>query len=144
VRDFRDLVSSILAFNEKRGFVGFERNRFDNDDNWIRYIGKGAQRLADSWSLRKHEAHLVHYESLIREPENVLAGIFSYLEVDHSPSTVGTLLREATVDNPSLSNHRTAQSAESSIGRWKDDLPTDLQALVDKYLADQLRIFGYA
>lgn len=144
VRDFRDLVSSIIAFNEKRGFVGFERSRFESDDCWIQYISKGVQRLVDSWNLRRAEAHLVHYESLVREPGNILAGIFSYLKIDDSSQTVSALVREAKVGNPPLSKHRTAQSVESSIGRWKSDMPADMLKLIDKHLADHLKTFGYA
>ncbi len=35
VRDFRDMVASILAYNAKRGYTAFGREHVDNDEEYI-------------------------------------------------------------------------------------------------------------
>ncbi|NES68139.1 MAG: sulfotransferase, partial [Okeania sp. SIO2D1] len=73
VRDFRDICCSALAFNTKRGYMSFGRQRVDSDREYVKTTIKNtAANLLEIWRERKEEAHLVRYEDLILAPEQTL------------------------------------------------------------------------
>ena len=82
VRDFRDMVCSMLAFNEKRGVSGFGRAEADSDMEFVETLGGQATSLARAWERRRDRAHLVRYEDLVLDPERALAGLLDHVGVD--------------------------------------------------------------
>lgn len=144
VRDFRDMVCSIVGFNAKRGFLSFGREAADSDEDFIRDLRDGAARMLDGWRERRERAYLVRYEDLIQEPESTLAGVFSYLGVADGPTIVGRTIADAGTELPgSQRDHRTADSPAASIGRWKRDLSAEHLAVCDEAFGDLLDAFGY-
>ncbi len=144
VRDFRDLASSVLAFNKKRGTEGFGRQKFKSDDEYVRNVIKNtAFGLQQRWKKRKKQAHLVRYEDLILSPEDTLKGVLEYLKLDSSQEAIAKMLDKASQDTPYTGWHQTSSSAKDSIGRWRQDLDPSLQKVCNKVLADSLREFGY-
>ena len=142
VRDFRDLICSVLAFNEKRGTLEFGRAQFETDEEYVGWIGIGAGWLVNAWRARKTTSHLVRYEELARRPAETLDGMLGYLEVDRDPELVDVLVRGA-FEHPDFTDHRTSESIERSIGRWRRDLPPSLRPAVRRALAEALSEFGY-
>ena len=69
VRDFRDMVCSVLAFNEKRGVTGFGRAEASSDMEYVERLGGWAASLMRAWERRRERAHLVRYEDLVLDPE---------------------------------------------------------------------------
>src|SRR5262249_9776644 len=50
VRDFRDLLCSVLAFNEKRGYQAFGRERRESDADYVRTtLRRSAESLLKRW-----------------------------------------------------------------------------------------------
>ena len=82
VRDFRDMVSSILSFNAKRGVQGFGRGNATSDAAYVASLGDWANRLVQAWERRRDSAHLVRYEDLVLDPERALGELLAYLGVD--------------------------------------------------------------
>jgi len=143
VRDFRDLVSSILAFDVKRGFHGFGRKPEDRDADYIQRFGLSTMHLCTAWRHQAARAHLLRYEDLVLNPVESIQRVLEYLNLDASPSVARRMIDGASQDSAAFMDHRTAPSALASIGRWRRDLPAETQQLCQDVLADALREFGY-
>jgi hypothetical protein len=144
VRDFRDMVCSVLGFNEKLGFASFGREHANSDEEFVTERRSDTVRLLESWRERQDTAHLVRYEDLILEPEVTLRSLFSYLDVDASEDTVRAVLDRASSSfTEGQEEHRTASSVEGSVGRWRKDLPPELIEACNQSFGDVLAEFGY-
>jgi hypothetical protein len=144
VRDFRDVVSSVLAFNRKRGYQAFGREHVDSDAEYIRGIAhRQALGVLQRWEEQKDKAHLVRYENLLTEPEETLTGILEFVGVNASPDVVAETLQRARDDSPSMDHHRTAKDPAATIGRWREDLSPELIAACAESLDPVLEAFGY-
>ena len=143
VRDFRDLVCSILAFDAKRGFFGFGRRPEDSDADYIRRFRLWTINLCRAWRHQADRAHLLRYEDLVRNPVESIQRALEYLHLDASPALVRRMLDGVDADSAALIDHRTSASALASIGRWRRDLPAEIQEVCQEVLADALREFGY-
>jgi Sulfotransferase family len=141
VRDFRDMVASIFAFNLKRGFEGFGRDRAASDEEYVSdWLSDSVASFLQAWRSRSSGAHLLHYESLVREPRETLVAALEYLELEATPATIDAMLQ--TLHAPESDVHRTT-SAEASIGRWERDLPDDLKEACERVFGSALAEFGY-
>ena len=143
VRDFRDMVCSILAFNEQRGVSGFGRAEADSDVDFVETLGGQATSLARAWERRQDRAHLVRYEELVLDPARALAGLLDHVGVDSRPDTVRAMLGQLEEDIPELREHATSDSAQSSIGRWRTDLDPGLAEACERAFGPALEQFGY-
>ncbi|MDJ0557167.1 MAG: sulfotransferase [Microcoleaceae cyanobacterium MO_207.B10] len=145
VRDFRDMACSVAAFNSKRGYIDFGRQRFKSDREYIQKgVKSAAFHILKLWQERKQQAHLVRYEDLILAPEETLSSIFEYLHLDNSNSTISKILEIASQDTKQLKRHRTSATPQESVGRWRHDLEPSLQALCTEVCQEALQEFGYS
>lgn len=143
VRDFRDLVSSILAFDARRGFHGFGRRPEDGDADYLRRFRVWVIDVCAAWRRRADHAHLLRYEDLVRDPVETVRRALEYLDLEATPSLVRRMVDVAGQDTATWSRHRTSPDALASIGRWRRDLPPATQELCQELFADALREFGY-
>lgn len=144
VRDFRDVVSSVLAFNRKRGYLAFGREHVGSDAEYVRQVAyRQALGLLQRWQEREGEAHLVRYEDLLLEPEPTLQAICEFVGVDASDEAVAATLDSARKRSPNMDHHRTAKDPGATVNRWVDDLPEDLIEVCAEVLDEPLEAFGY-
>ncbi len=144
VRDFRDVVSSVLAFNRKRGYEAFGREHVDSDAEYIRSVAfQQATGVLRRWEERRDSAHLVRYEDLLTDPEETLRRTFEFVGVDPSAAAVERTLRTAREEAPSMDHHRTGGDPAATIGRWRQDLSPELIAACAESLDEVLAAFGY-
>ncbi|MGA2902511.1 MAG: sulfotransferase [Candidatus Korobacteraceae bacterium] len=143
VRDPRDMLCSIRAFNAKRGTLGFNRDLVASEEEYILRLGREGQQLLSGWKSRSQRACLVRYEDLVLQPIDTLREVLSYLEVESGNLLVEGMLRRALVDTPELEVHRTSETARASIGRWRDNLDSSSQLLCEHVFVDLLKEFGY-
>jgi hypothetical protein len=144
VRDFRDRLSSVFAWNERRGEDGFGHDAgMSRAEYLVMHVRADAQALLDRWRRRSESAHLVRYEDLILDPQGTLAGLFAHLDVSADEQTVASVLELARASNGVLDTHRTVQDPAQTIGRWRRDLPDELAAECNELLAPVLEAFGY-
>jgi hypothetical protein len=145
VRDFRDRLSSVFAWNEKRGDHGFGHDaEMSKAEYLVERVRADAEDLIDRWRRRGDAALLVRYEDLIMEPEATLGRVFDYLEVEAGEGAVGAVLDLANQQTELLDQHRTVSDPVQTIGRWRRDLPDDLAEESNQLLAPLLEPFGYA
>jgi hypothetical protein len=140
VRDFRDMLASILAFNEKRGYLAFGRESCGNDLEYVDRLAHSVRRLADAWVNRADTGFLLRYEDLVRSPDETLYALAGYLGLKEEFELEAPAGAHARSD---LEEHRTTASGEESIERWRRDLPAPLVERCNARFADALRLFGY-
>jgi hypothetical protein len=143
VRDFRDMVCSVFAFNRKRGVTGFGRGKAGSDMEYVERLGGWVASLAHAWERRRDRAHLVRYEDLVLDPERALVDLLTHVGVDASPDTVRDMLDRLSEDMPELREHPTSDSAQSSVGRWRNDLDQELVQACERAFGPALELFGY-
>ncbi|MCC7023437.1 MAG: sulfotransferase [Thermomicrobiales bacterium] len=144
VRDFRDMVASMRAYNARKGFGDFGRERAASDEAWLADLRRGIEALRDAWRERGTPASLVRYEALVHEPEAALPPLLDALGLDASPAIVARMIGAVAPGAPELRGHGTTASPEASIGRWRRDLPDELRDLMQQQFAEVLGEFGYA
>ncbi|MFN8592783.1 MAG: sulfotransferase [Thermomicrobiales bacterium] len=143
VRDCRDMIASMVAYNARKGFADFGRNAAESDREWLDDLHRAVGALRDAWRERGSSQLLVRYEDLVRAPETTLPPLLAALDLDSAPATVASMIAAAAPDAPELRGHGTAASPAASIGRWQQDLSPDLIAAVASRFDDLLQEFGY-
>ena len=144
VRDFRDVVCSARAFNQRRRHLAFGRERAASDEQWIRNMAEGGvRRLWTAWQRRSDRAHLVRYEDLVRDPHATLGRVFEYVGVDASDTVVAGVLERAGRESEETRDHRTTATGRESIGRWRRDLDEPLAEVAQAAMGPALKAFGY-
>lgn len=142
VRDFRDVTSSVLAFTAKRVREG-RREDDGTPEDYLHQLRHDAANLLDHWRRRSATAHLVHYEDLVRQPQETLRDVLTFAGLDATPATITGMLDRVAAATGELSQHQTSASPAASIGRWRQDLDPALQPLATELFADILTSFGY-
>lgn len=144
VRDFRDMLCSILAFNSKRNFLDFGRQYATSDEDYVQRLLKGnVEIFLQAWKSRCRRAHLVRYEDLILSPVETLSNILEYLGLEHTPATIANIIEKASEDTPELQDHRTTSDTKASIGRWQHELDASMQTICQEAFGEALQEFGY-
>jgi len=144
VRDFRDVLASMLAFNAKRGYAAFGREHVETDEQFVQRLAGDVESLAASWHERRDRALLVRYEQLVADPPATLARVLDHLELDATPATVGAIVDRAQEQLESTRlQHRTVQQASASSGRWESDLPPALRDAAAEAFLGPLEELGY-
>jgi len=144
VRDFRDVYSSMLAYNHKFGRRAFGPPHIETDEEFAQFLRNSTIRnLSRSWPKRQERAHLIRYEDLITRPRETLRGMLEYLEIDDSPAIMDGMLERASAENPDMKRHLTSSDVSTSLGRWRKSLSPELQTVANAAFGDVLQQFGY-
>ena len=144
VRDFRDMLASIIAFNKKRGYAAFGREAATTDRDFVFLLKRDLERLAEAWRARRAQSLLVRYEDILEDPVCVLEGVFSYIDIDFSRTQVLRIVDHAhRVLEQARVHHQTSETVAASVGRWRTDLEPDLKTLANEVFHDLLTEFGY-
>jgi hypothetical protein len=137
------MVSSIIAFNEKRGAAGFGRGVVASDLEYVRSLGAWAARLEHAYARRSDRAIVVRYEDLVLDPGPALRGLLEHVGVESSEPIVGRMVDALASGLAELAEHRTAADPRDSIGRWQRDLGDELLGACDEAFGPALEAFGY-
>jgi hypothetical protein len=143
VRDFRDMVCSILAYNAKQKFVSFGRENVSSDEEFIGRIRMHALTLLRNYESRSSQVHLLRYEDLILRPIETLGALLDHLSLAATPATVQGMIERASEESLLMREHRTSADPKRSIGRWRHDLDPSLQIICQEAFGDVLEGFGY-
>jgi hypothetical protein len=145
VRDFRDMLCSIFAFNARLGYPYFGRDQARSDEEYIQnFIGHDVKELAETWSNNSNNAYLVRYEDLVERPQDTLESLLSYLDVGADRGIIDGLLTSPRSTGLVQRDHGTTASAKDSVGRWRNELEASLRPLCEEAFGDALATFGYS
>lgn len=144
VRDFRDQLCSVIAFNRKRGWSDFGYTEGGDDAEYVRRVMRPSLNiLAARLESEATSPWLVRYEDLVLDPESALTGLFEHIGLPSDPELVAETVRQARESTAGMHHHRTTSDPAASIGRWREDLPEEIVAVCDEELGDLLLKFGY-
>jgi hypothetical protein len=142
VRDFRDMLASMFAYNERRGIQGFRREDAQSDVDYVLDRVRGSvDALAGAWRARSAGAHLLRYEDLVLRPAETVEALLGHLGLDAPAPTVAAML--ASIGTADTDAHRTISDPKETIGRWRSDLSPELREVCREALGPSLQLFGY-
>ena len=145
VRDFRDVLCSIISFTDRLGYPWFGRDRVRTDEEYVRQIlGPQCQVLTRGWNERSESAYLLRYEDLVLEPKGTLRSLFSHLSLGRGDRLLELLLDTPSDERREEYRHGTSATAEASIGRWKKDLDGSQKRVCKEVFGEALATFGYS
>jgi hypothetical protein len=137
LRDPRDTYASLLAFRESAKVELGQRQAADEADYFRRFIERQRDRLRWIAGLEEGpDTAIVRYEELVRDLPAVAGRLSAWLDVELDADAVMRDKRVGWV-------HRTAESPEASIGRWRSDLPRDVGDAIARELAPELKELGF-
>jgi hypothetical protein len=132
VREPRDTLVSVLAFNARRGFDNFGGQSVETGEQLVGFIRTSILDLTRLWKSRSQYGTLVRYEDLIRSPTEKIRAMLDALELDSSANIVDAMVKAGDEVTANVKSHRTSPDGPSSIGRWKRDLEPRLHKICDE------------
>jgi hypothetical protein len=132
LRDPRDTLASVLAFNARRGFDDFGRELVDTDEQYVDVIRTRTLSFVQTWKSTSHRGTLVRYEDLVRSPTEQIRAMLDPLELDSSANIVEAMVKAGNEVTADVNAHRTSSDGPSSVGRWKRDLEPRLHKICDE------------
>jgi hypothetical protein len=137
LRDPRDTYASLLAFREAAKAELGQRQAADEADYFRRFIERQRDRLRWIAGLEDGpDTAIVRYEELVRDLPGVAGRLSAWLGVELDADSVMRDKRVGWV-------HRTAESPEASIGRWRSDLPADVAEAIGRELRPELDVMQF-
>jgi hypothetical protein len=138
VRDPRDVIASMRAFNERHSQRLFGRPAVSDDWEHLRRRVLGmALRLSKLRQPLPVRRMQVRYEDFVSDMAGVAGKIESLLDIELDVDAVAS-------NHDLMERHMTAKSVGASIGRWKTDLTSAEASYIDRTLGESMRKFGYA
>jgi hypothetical protein len=144
VRDPRDMLCSMLAYDEKRGYAGWGRRPEQDVDDFVVQLHEDLLRMMETHRAKGSGSLLVRYEDLVLDPAATLARVLEHVEVDAGTRTIADVLAGAREEVEGMAFHRTTASAADSIDRWRRDLDPERAERVSAVFADTLGALGYS
>jgi hypothetical protein len=137
LRDPRDTFVSILAWNETKGANLNQADIGDESKFIARYVERQRSRLRWIHDLSTDAStRVIRYEHLVEALQCVARELGAWLGVELSAEQVER-------DREIQLWHVTAQSARSSVGRWREDLEPHVAERITRELRPELRALGY-
>lgn len=140
VRDPRDVLVSMIKFNEKRGTSEFGRHAATDDADFARSFCDGFRRLYDEWRRCGQRAALLRYEDGVGNPESEFFRLLGFLGLDRSSPVIDVMAAAARSENKA---HMTSASIEQSVRARDDERYAPLVAIVAEHLADVMAGLDY-
>jgi hypothetical protein len=144
LRDPRDTYVSIHAFNRKRREAGTDdapqigQRMGESDEEWLtRHLERQRDRLR--WirrAIKKGTMEVFRYEDMVRNLPAQAARLEEWLDVRLDPEAVA-------VDEDMRRTHVTAESPDSSIGRWRREMSPELVRRFNDELGPELKALGF-
>lgn len=138
VRDPRDILVSIRAFDMKRGMFGFGRTADQSDQEYLAFMVRGmADNLAEmEKAAERFDVLLVRYEDLVTDLSGTARRLSDFIGVDLDVSDPSRL-------EGHLEPHATSSSPPASIGRWRTEMASADAQQVEAVLSGHLLRLGY-
>lgn len=137
VRDPRDVLISIGAFNRARGSLAFGRKPGDSDRVYARSLAHALLVYFENQrgDAGRAECVTVRFEDLVLDRAAVVARLSEFLGIE---------LAVAQPESAHLTMHRTAASAEQAVDRWRrEHLPIQVRTVLESLLAEAMAGNGY-
>lgn len=142
VRDGRDVLSSLRAFGQdwskRMGEVS------NGAEHWLRYNRAMIERSAEL----QEPTLLIRYEDLLQDFHGALTSVFEFLELDHAPDVVSSIVDRNTFQaytGRDPGDERRGQFNRKGVaGSFLNDLSSSEIEAYESLAAPMLERFGYA
>ena len=124
VRDPRDVLCSHIAYFSS------------GEDRAFSQLSHGCRQLSALADAAGGALHVLRYEDMVRSDARTFANLSTFLGVEVAPAAPGS-------SEKMFAQHGTSASPETSIGRWRHDLPDAIRTRATKDWAGFLERFGY-
>lgn len=137
IRDGRDVAVSLVAADTTPVTEVSRAAHY-----WERSV-TNAHRFVAGLDAQKHME--VRYEELVRQPETIAARVYDFLGIPFDPSVLQVSDSVDTLGDANRPIHRNLRRPinADSIGKWRQALPPDEQAALQKQLGRKLLELGY-
>jgi Sulfotransferase family len=138
VRDPRDVLASIYAFNAARGFVSFGRAPGQSDKAFLEVFIANTKSLMNAMNRPIHGVQpiFVRYEDMVGDLPGLASRIGPQLGLRLDPGQV-----DSARDN--YRHHMTSDGGPNSVGRWRADLRRWEVARIERELGSVMARLGY-
>lgn len=136
IRDPRDQYMSIMSFIRQKGRRSFGYQEKDTPETFATAFAQ-RQRTAFRKVLgveESGESTILRYESLVSQPQEETQRLGNWLGVSLDWKKG---LEVATED------HITSKTPSRSVGRWHDEMPSEIKLIFDETMSDELMALGY-
>lgn len=137
VRDARD-----VALSFKNSHVAGIHHPYYAVKRWTHEQSVGMKLL----NRHSDRIHLVKYEELLQDPESVVKVMFSFLDLKYHPEVMyyyKTDDAKSAAESASAFENVTNPIQSDNYEKFRDQLPDEEVALVEKLAHDQLEFFDY-
>jgi hypothetical protein len=139
LRDPRDVILSVRAFDRRRGFHGFTEQSGDTDEQVVLKYKEGYELL--SKLATTNGIDVVRYEDIALSAERAMSAVFSSLCIESDPTVINAcMIRAASMED---GRHRTTESLRASVERWRMEMPGHMKALFERHFASILSRLHY-
>lgn len=137
VRDGRDVVGSMV-----RGPLSFGVNMYSLAAEWNERVLGG---LAAERALASERIKTVHYEQLVREPQQTLGEVCEFLDIAYDDSMLRFPESDIAATQARFPHHGnlTRPVADTSVGRYASDFSPGQIRNLERIMQMGLRSYGY-
>lgn len=139
LRDPRDILESIWAFNKKRGTTYFSVRDGESKEAFTkRFLDDRRRRFRVLLELAPNDPDciVVRYEDMIEDLGAVATRLSSWLGVQLDAGQVLAQQKE-------FAHHMSSKGPKASIGRWRKELDRESCELFAEHLGAELQALGY-
>lgn len=137
IRDPRDVIASVRAFNARTGAQRFGRAAARDDDEHLHRLARGMSvRLAEFARPVAGPRLRLRYEDLVSDLPGQAARLGQVLGVRLDPAALSDSATR-------LRDHRTSPSPAASVQRWRADLTAAEVQRIERALGPRLTALGY-
>ncbi len=135
VRDIRDVFCSVSSFNKKRGYSGFDVEKFKSEADYLINLGRAQKEklMMRMNNSRNIEYHIVKYEDFVRNPVRIIQRI--YKDIGFGEVEISSCIERQ--------NDHVTSKEDLGIERWRHDMPIELQRVALEHHQDLFKEFGY-
>ncbi|MBL9077509.1 MAG: sulfotransferase [Planctomycetes bacterium] len=139
LRDPRDILQSIWAFNEKRGSIGFSVQESETQHEFaVRFLDERRRRLRVLLEMAPKDPHavVVRYEDMIQDLPAVAARLSARYGVTFDAAQVQAQQKD-------FADHMSSKGPRASIGRWRREMDPSIRDLFAREVGRELAALGY-
>lgn len=138
VRDPRDIVTSVLAFDAKRGYYGFGRREHQPEDEYVAQLATQMKLNINRMSRRAadHDHMWVRYEDLVTNRDSAVKRLSEWLDIELDADA-------GRPDGPDYLRHSTTSTPNASVGNWREQLSHAHVVSIENVLAEEMSKLGY-
>jgi len=135
-RDPRDILSSVMQFNQKRGYFSFAWTDTDTPFSYAKRMLPAYRLMLEKSKLHLEREFSIKYEDMVLKKDDITLLLKKTLNIHVNNEEVFNNIEQ-------YRQHMTSKTAKLSVGKWKTNLDKSVLDLFDSELGEHLIDSGY-